>query len=201
MFYNTAKKLLAPLVRALYRIEVTGKENEPDGPYIVCTNHSSFIDPAFIACCLKNPIRFVARSTLARFKFMSWLFNKAKVITIQRGKSDVSAVRAIIAAVKNGDCVGIFPQGTRMRRVLPEPSQAEGGLGLIAASTQVPVLPVSIITKRLMPGVFRRTKIVIGKPISASEYLHFCENPTKKQIAEYCFALVCGEFKTLNENK
>jgi len=194
MFYDTVRKLITPIVKALYRIEVTGLENEPDETYIVCANHSSFIDPALIACTLKKPVRFVARSTLARFKFMNWLFSKANVITIQRGKGDVSAVRAIIAAVKNGDCVGIFPQGTRKRRILPEPEQAEGGLGLIAASTQVPVLPVSIVTKLLMPGIFRKTKLVVGKPIPASEYLHFCENPTKKQIAEYCFAPVCNEF-------
>ncbi len=198
MFYDTAKKLIGPLIIALYRIQVTGQENEPGAPYITCANHSSFVDPALLACCLKNPQRFVARSTLARFKILNWLFTNAKVITIQRGKSDVAAIRAIISVVKDGDCVGIFPQGTRMRRVMPETSQVQGGLGLIAASTEVPVLPVSIITKRLMPGIFRRTKIVIGKPIPASEYLHFCENPTKKQIAEYCFTPVCNEFKNGN---
>jgi 1-acyl-sn-glycerol-3-phosphate acyltransferase len=85
-----------------------------------------------------------------------------------------------------------------MRRKMPEAEQAEAGLGLLAASTEVPVLPVSIITKRLMPGIFRRTRIVIGKPIPASEYLNFCENPRKKQIAEYCFNPVCEQF---NKNK
>jgi 1-acyl-sn-glycerol-3-phosphate acyltransferase len=201
MFYNTAKKLLGPLLKALYRIRVTGQENEPDAPYITIANHSSFIDPAILACCLKNTQRFVARSTLSRFKVMNWLFNKARVITIKRGKSDVTAIRSIIGIIKNGDCVGIFPQGTRMRRVLPEPSQVEAGLGLLASATEVPVLPVSIVTKRLMPGIFHKTNVVIGKPIPASEYMNFCENPTKKQITEYCFTPVCDVFKNIDENK
>ena len=199
MFYDTIKKLLGPLLIVLYRIQVTGQENEPDAPYITIANHSSFIDPAILACCLKNTQRFVARSTLSRFKIMNWLFNKARVITIKRGKSDVTAVRSIISVIKSGDCVGIFPQGTRMRRVLPEPSQVEAGLGLLASATEVPVLPVSIITKRLMPGIFHRTKVVIGKPIPASEYLNYCESPTKKQIAEYCFTPVCNAFQATKE--
>jgi 1-acyl-sn-glycerol-3-phosphate acyltransferase len=194
MFYRFIRAILIPFVKVLFLVRIVGRENEPDSPYIVCANHSSFSDPVFIALPLKRTQRFVARSTLIRFRFFNWLFKKVRVITIKRGKSDVHAVRSIISVIKQGDCVAIFPQGTRKKGILPEPEQAEAGLGLIASMTKVPVLPVSIITKRLRPGLFRRTKIIIGKPIMPQEYLSCCEEPRKKDIAEYCFSFVCNQF-------
>ena len=194
MFYRFIRAILIPFVKVLFLVRIVGRENEPDSPYIVCANHSSFSDPVFIALPLKRTQRFVARSTLIRFRFFNWLFKKVRVITIKRGKSDVHAVRSIISVIKQGDCVAIFPQGTRKKGILPEPEQAEAGLGLIASMTKVPVLPVSIITKRLRPGLFRRTKIIIGKPIMPQEYLNCCEDPRKKDIAEYCFSFVCNQF-------
>lgn len=176
-------------------MKVIGKENEPTTNYISCANHSSYIDPLLMAYALKQSQRFVARSSLIRFKFFNWLFRNVKVITINRGKSDVAAVRLIVDTIKEGNCVGIFPQGTRMRGILPRPEQAQAGIALMATMTEVPVLPISIITKRLCPGFFRRTTIVIGKPIPPEEYLNCCENARKKDIAEYIFSAVCKPFE------
>lgn len=199
MLYRFLKKLFTPFLKFIYLIKIVGRENEPDAPYIVCANHSSFVDPVLVGLSLKNTQRFVARSTLIRFRFFNWLFRKVRVITIKRGKSDIAAIRAIIKAIKKGDCISIFPQGTRIKGTLPKPEQAEAGLGLIASSTEVPILPVSIITKRLRPGIFRKTLVVIGKPIKATEYLFCCDDPKKKDISEYCFKSVCKPFYENNE--
>ena len=185
MFYRIIRIILIPFVKVLYRTKVEGRENEPDAPYIVCANHFSFADPAFIALPLKQTQRFVARSSLVKYRFFNWLFRNVKVITINRGKSDITAVRLIVSTVKEGSCVAIFPQGTRVKGVRPVPKQAEAGLGLIASMTEVPVLPVSIITKGYRPRIFKKVRIVIGKPIMPEEYLNFCDNPRKKDIAEY----------------
>ncbi|OGO86998.1 MAG: hypothetical protein A2Y15_07455 [Clostridiales bacterium GWF2_36_10] len=195
MFYRILRIFLIPFVKILFFIKVTGQENEPKTNYITCANHSSFADPAFIAYALKRTQRFVARSTLIRFRFFSWLFNHVRVITINRGKSDIQAIKTIVSAIKDDDSVCIFPQGTRVRGVMPRTEQAEAGLGLIVSMTEMPVLPVSIITKRLYPGFFRRTEVVIGKPIKAEEYLNCKDNPRKKDISEYCFSFVCKPFE------
>lgn len=195
MFYKFFKIILIPLVKIFFGIKVSGRENEPQTNYIVCANHSSFIDPALLAYALKGSQRFVARSSLIRFRFFNWLFHNVRAITINRGKNDINAIRKIVSAVKEGDCVCIFPQGTRMKGIIPKPEQAEAGLGLITSMTEVPVLPVSIITKRLYPGFFRRTEIIIGKPIMPQEYLSCCENARKKDISAYCFSFVCKPFE------
>lgn len=198
MFYTILRMFLIPLMKVFFRIELIGKENEPDCNYITCANHSSYLDPLFLAYALKRQQRFVARSTLTRFKFFNWLFRHVRVITINRGNADITAIRTITAAINEGDCVGIFPQGTRMKGIVPKAEQAQAGIGLMASMTNVPVLPFSIVTKRLRPGFLRKTTLVIGEAIPQSEYLSCCENPRKKEIAEYCFSKACVPFEGMH---
>ncbi|MDD4163916.1 MAG: lysophospholipid acyltransferase family protein [Eubacteriales bacterium] len=201
MFYRALKILLIPFFKLLYRIKVVGRENEPSENYIACANHSSYIDPVLIAYALKHTQRFVARSSLVRFGFYRWLFRRVKVITINRGSTDISSIRTITQAVSDGDCVSIFPQGTRIKGVIPRPEQAQGGIGLLAVKTNALILPVSIITKRLRPRLFKKTVIVIGKAIPASEYLNCCENSRSKDIAVFLFSRVCIPFEGMKSEK
>ena len=194
-FYKVAKSISKPFVKLLFRVTVIGKENEPEGNYLLCANHSSFADPLLTACFLKNKIRFISRKSLTDNSFLSWIFRNVCVITVDRDKPDLASLRTVISACKNGDCIGIFPQGTRVRRTVPESEQAMSGAGLIAAQCKIPVLPVSVVTKRLMPGIFRKTYVIIGKPIMPEEYLGDGER-TKKEISEYMFEKVCVPFET-----
>ncbi len=194
-FYKVVVSFLKPLVKLFYRVTVIGKENEPDGNYMLCANHSSFVDPALTACFVKRQIRFIARKSLTQSGFLSWLFRNVGVITVDRDKVDLASLRTVISACRNGDSIAIFPQGTRVRRTAPKSEQAMSGAGLIAAQCKIPVLPVSIVTKRLMPGIFRKTYVIIGKPIMPEEYLGDGER-TKKEISEYIFEKVCTPFET-----
>ena len=178
-FYSGAVRFLRPIVRLFFRVTVIGAENEPDAPYLMCANHSSYIDPVLCACFLKNQIHFIARSSLVRFRFFAWLFRHAKAVPIDRENIDISALRTVI-----GIC-----------RVEPMPEQAMSGSGLIVSQGRVAVLPVSIVTKRRMPGFFRKTYLVIGKPLSYEECVGNGSR-TKKEIAEYIFSKVCEPFAT-----
>lgn len=192
-FYRFGRALVKPFTFFFHRVTVIGAENEPDTPYILCANHSSYSDPLIAGCAVRSTIRFVARSSLSRFAFFKFLFKHVRVITVNRDGTDRASLRAIVSAAQNGECIGIFPQGTRMRRVEPKPEQAMAGLGLIASLTKIPVLPVSIITKRRMPGFFRKTYALIGKPIMPEEYLP-ADIGKKKDLSEYLFARVCEPF-------
>jgi len=198
-FYKAATTLLRPLTKLFFRITVIGGENEPDEPYIMCANHSSYIDPVLCACNLKRPLRLVARGSLTKFKLYNWLFKKVNVITVDREHIDLSSLRTIISACKSGDCIGIFPQGTRMRRTEPKPEQAMSGVALIASQCKVKVLPVSIVTKRRMPGFFRKTYLIVGKPITYEEYTGDGSR-SKKEIAEFMFGKVCEPFSVSFED-
>lgn len=198
-WYSFLKKTVNYPCKLFFRVKVEGKENEPAYPYIVCGNHSSYLDPVLVAIALKaNPV-WIGKRELLNHAFMRWLFRVTGTIPIKREGFDTAALRKCVSTVKNGNVLGIFPQGTRMRGVDPVPSQAHAGLALIAETAKAAVLPVSIVTRARQPKLFSKTRIIIHKPISYDEYMGISEHPTKKDITEYIFSRVCDPFTKQSE--
>ncbi len=107
------------LFRFYYRVRliVTGKENIPkNNNFVVYCNHIEYTDPLFIMQVYKNfPIAFVAKKPLFRFPILKNLMYSLGNIPITR-YSDRSALESIIKAigqVKNGQPMGVFPEGKR----------------------------------------------------------------------------------------
>lgn len=192
--YKFLKAILKFPYRFIYLMTVEGRENEPEGPYIVCGNHSSFADPVLVTVALKASPRWLGKRELLKYALMRYVFRVADAIPINREGLDTPALHECIDTLKKGSCVGIFPQGTRMRGIDPKPEQAHAGLALIASLTKATVLPVSIVTKRRKPGIFRRTKIIIHKPVPYEEYSAISEHPSKQDMTSYIFSKVCEPF-------
>lgn len=192
--YSILKGILKYPFRLLYRVKIEGRENEPEGAYIICANHSSLVDPILVTASLKQNHRWLAKRELTKNRFMKFVFKVTRAIPINRDGLDTPALHECIDSIKAGTSVGIFPQGTRMRRVEPQPDQALAGLSLIACISKATVLPVSIVTKRRQPGIFRKTRIVIGKPVTYEEYTSAVDSRDKKAITAYLFGKVCEPF-------
>ncbi len=196
-FYKVARAIARPIVKVLYRVKVIGIENEPKGSYLMCANHSSLSDPVLCGCILKSPLRFLAKKELTKHKLLRVFFGWIGIIPIDREKPDLSAIRTAIQACKAGECIGIFPQGTRIPYEDPKPEQALSGIGLIVSQCKTDVLPVTIYTRAKKPKMFRRTYIIIHKPITPEEYLS--EDIPKKEIAQNIFTYVCKPFENPGE--
>ena len=193
--YKILRAIARVYSKLVYRVEYHGRENEPQsGEYIAISNHSSFADVMFTACPLKRQIHFVAKGSLQKNPFMRLICRLAGVIPINRGASDIDAVRTCVSLVKGGECLGIYPQGTRMPGVRPEPELALAGVGLMAARTGVPLLPVTICYDGRKPLVFRKVRVYIGKPITSEEYENVKAEQGTHGIAKYAFARVCEDF-------
>ncbi|MDY5729948.1 MAG: lysophospholipid acyltransferase family protein, partial [Eubacteriales bacterium] len=91
------------------------------------------------------PIYFIAKKELFKNKFLAYLFNQAYVIPIQRQSADLGAIRKALATVKQGNVLGIFPEGSRYYG--GDMQQAESGIALLAAMAKVPVIPCYIDRK------------------------------------------------------
>ena len=187
--YRFFKLILGLPFRLIYRIKIIGADNEPDGPFIVSANHMSYADPFIEGVCLKTQITYIAKSSLERFRIIKWFFSTVGVIPIKREESDVSAIRKSVAALKDGKVIGIYPQGTRIPLKPPHKEDAMGGLGLLVSLAKCPVLPMAIVTKAHRPRPFRKTLVVIGKPLSYETVTE--ENGvhrSKQEMAEFCFS-------------
>lgn len=188
--------------KLFYRIEFHGRENEPaEGGCIAIANHSSYFDAFAVACALKRQVFFVAKSDLLGSKFMAWVLKICDAVTINRGESDIAALRKVCEIVNAGNIAGVFPQGTRIPCDSPDEETAQAGIGLIAARSKAPLLPMAVCygRKNKKPNLFRKVHVYIGKPIPYEEYAVVNgERVSSHEIAKNAFGKVCDLFRENN---
>lgn len=170
-FYYVAHKFLAVLIRMIFRLKVVGTDNEPlNGSLLVCGNHISMWDPVLIAASMKKrQVRYMAKAELFKIPFVSFLIKSLGAFPVQRGSGDIRAIKITIQHLLNGDCVGIFPQGSRHREVDPRATEIKSGTGMVAFHGKCDVLPIAVVNKKRKMSLFTKTYIVIGKPIKYEE--------------------------------
>lgn len=169
--YSFCQTTLACLIRCLFRIRVIGVENLPlTGPLMVCANHISMWDPFVIGACLKKiQVHYMAKEELFRIPVLRKFLSALGAYPVNRKNNDLRAIKTTIQLIKDGNCVGIFPQGTRCPGINPRTSVIKGGAGMCAYHAKCDVLPVAVVNKKWRMSFMARTYIVIGKPIAYRE--------------------------------
>ena len=174
VFYTVIHFLLALPAKLIFLLRVKGRKNEPkkaEGPYLVCANHQSVLDPVFIAIATRRQQpHFMAKEELFRVPVLGFLVRRLGAYPVSRGKNDVGAVKRTIHLLESGKSVGMFPQGTRCREKNPRDCKIKYGAGLIAAHAKVQVLPVHIKMKNYKWHFFRPVKVIIGEPIPFEKF-------------------------------
>lgn len=195
-FYSRIYKLFSGLVKRAYRIKVIGSENEPEnGPFLVCANHISNQDVVILAASLKHQVRFLAKAELFRIPLFGRFIRALGAYPVERGKGDVGAIKNTLRLIDEGEVVGIYPQGHRYAGMHPADSEVKGGIGLILTKKQIPVLPVAIQTGKFRVRIFKKTKVVIGKPVYLNAPLGEISgkrNEYYNGISEAVFERICG---------
>ena len=195
--YWRVYKVFAPIIRFMFRISAEHTENIPltDG-LVICSNHISFLDVLSIASTSKRKITYVAKKELFSIPIIGQLIRAFGAIKIDRGGKDVGAIRASVDSAKSGSAVAIFPQGHRYPGVDPKTTPTKNGAAMIAYHSGCDVLPVFIVTKNARFGLFKKTKVIYGKPIKHSE-LGF-ENGGRDEY-ERVTALIFGRINELGD--
>lgn len=180
-FYNLGRRFLRPFYDLFWPSKVTGEENIPDeGGFILCSNHVHMRDPLFLAVRLpKRHFTFLAKAELFKNPILGFLIGNKGLgaIPINRGHSDLGAIREALKTIANGHGLGIFPQGTRSRDNTPTPMLT--GTALIAIRANVPVLPVYIDAPYRR---FHHVDIRVGKPIDLSDLGRRCDSATMEEV-------------------
>ena len=112
-FYRLIKPLLIFLIYTLYRPTVVGRENIPkEGPLVLAGNHTKWLDPETLCAVVRRrQVHFLAKIEL--FKGPSHIITWGMgAIPVNRKIHDHGALDYAIEALKNGLCIGIFPEGT-----------------------------------------------------------------------------------------
>ena len=167
--YEKAKKNLTGLFRFLYRLKVVGEENIPkNSGYMVCSNHIALFDPVMLVMAFPHQLHFMVKTESMNSPCGKMLANFG-CFGVKRGTADKTALRTAMDYLQNGECIGVFPQGTRRPGVDPKETEPKTGIAMIAYRTGCDIIPVFIKTKKRKLSIFSKTTVIIGKPIKNGE--------------------------------
>lgn len=147
-----------------------------DGPYVICANHSSYLDIILMYRILpKKKFLFIGKSELLSWPIINIFFKKLDIAVNRKKRS--SGMQSIIRAKKelqNGWSIVIFPEGGIPENA-PILNPFKNGAFKLAVETGTPILPITIIdnwrlfnsapllTGQASPGISR---LIVHKPIS-----------------------------------
>lgn len=184
--YHWVYVYLGGLSKLLYPMKVIGLENLPDGPAMLCANHSNFVDPILVCKGVgedKFP-RVMAKIELSGIPVVSAVMRKIGVIFVNRGETDLNAIRSSMKYLKQGCNVLLFPEGTRAQG--DGDVDAKTGAVRIAGKTGVPIVPIYLPRHK---KVFSKTYMVIGEPYKVSGRSHEEHTRQADELMERIYAL------------
>ncbi len=156
--------IVRPLATALTKRVWQGQEHLPrSGGVIIAANHISWIDPFTLAhfVYLGGRIpRYLAKESLFRVPVTGWILRGADQIPVHRGERDgQAALSDAVLALKNGEAVLIYPEGTITRDPDCWPMQAKTGVARLALMSGAPIVPVAQWGAQEILGPARRLKL------------------------------------------
>ena len=173
-----------------FRPKVRGLRNVPaKGPVIIASNHLSFSDSIFMPLVVPRKVTFLAKSEYFTSPGPKGFIKKLTFIALGQVPVDRSGGRrseaALITGLKvlaDGDCIGIYPEGTRS----PDGRLYKGRIGIarLAIESGAPVIPVAMFntaeiqpTGQVVPKV-RRVEMIFGEPLYFENY----GDPTDQKV-------------------
>ncbi|MEX0655645.1 MAG: MFS transporter [Phycisphaeraceae bacterium] len=171
---NALWRLCRTYVLIWHRLEWRGRQHLPDaGPVILASNHTTAIDPLLIQAACPRVVRWVM-SERFRFRLLEPLWRTIHPITIDPQRAGASKIRQIVDALKQGDMVGLFPEGG-LQREKRDLNRLQPGVVRIAQRSGAVIVPVWIegtprrkwmLLHFLQPS---RSRITFGAPFTVDD--------------------------------
>ncbi|WP_122817062.1 lysophospholipid acyltransferase family protein [Nocardioides pantholopis] len=191
--WHVAVLLVKPVLLATTKRRWVGGEKIPaSGGCIIVLNHVSHVDPftaAHIVWDHGRIPRYLAKSGLFRNRALRFFLTAAGQIPVERLSANAAgAYDAAVAAVRNGECVVVYPEGTITRDPAGWPMVGKSGAARIALATGCPVIPIgqwgaqallAPYTTRLHPFPRKEIRMVVGDPVDLSDLVGQQQDPMR----------------------
>jgi len=167
--YNILFWLAGLVSKLFYPMKVVGRDNIPDGPVILCPNHSNLLDPFLITYAMGKGhfVHHMAKAESRKIPIFGKVMETIGSIFVRRGETDIESIRKSIKVLRAGEKLMIFPEGTRVHG--DDVVQPKAGVIRIAAKQNVPILPVYLPRDKKM---FCRFPVVFGEPYRIESASH-----------------------------
>lgn len=176
----------------------------PEPPYVIISNHSSYLDIVFMFTLIPDYFAFLGKAELKDWPIVKLFFNSGMQIPVPRGsrKGSHEAYQKSSQALKDGTSLVIFPEGT-IPTFVPRMKKFKSGAFRLAIENQVPIVPISFPNnyKRMMNGGFLKA---MASPGLAPAIFHppvYTKGLTEEDIIplqERMYALIDKELKHEN---
>jgi 1-acyl-sn-glycerol-3-phosphate acyltransferase len=135
--------LLRPVLRRWLDLRVEGREHVPTaGAVLLAGTHQSHADSLAIGTAVPRPTHFLGDRRLMGWPVVGPWLPRMGMVPLNRGHGDAAAMEVLARLLSESACLVIYPEGSRSRdgRV----HRLRSGLARLAATTQVPVVPVAV---------------------------------------------------------
>ncbi len=196
VFFFLLGKLIYLFALDRFQLKMRGLENLPEkGPYLLCSNHQSYIDPLVMVGAL--PYRLfrdtfaVGTSDIFGTGFMRRLARWIRVAVLDPDANLVPAMRAGAYGLSQGHILVLYPEGERTDD--GNPRVFRKGAAILSIHAQAPIVPVAIEgfyeawPRHQRFPKFTALQMVFGKPI---------QPPTLDQASEAAYERLTSELKS-----
>ncbi len=186
------------ILKMLFKLKTTGKENLPEGPFILAPNHQSFLDGLFVAVFIRHRIMkntyFFAKARHVRRWWVRALADRNNVIVMDINSELKKALQKLAQALKSGKNVIIFPEGTRTRS--GQVGEFKKAFAILSCELNIPVVPVSIQGAfhalprgKILPRLRKEIKVKFHKPVFPADkdyqsLAQTVQNMLRREIAQ-----------------
>ena len=187
LFFTVVYYLGRALLSVLFPATVEGLDRLPRNGVLLCPNHSSNWDPILIA--LRLPVNYrlhiMAKVDLFKNPILAWSLRRLGAFPVSRGSSDIQSVKTAMQAIRSGDNLLIFPEGTTIHNGIGYvdglPAHAKGGVAVIGVRTGATLVPVFVDGPK---KPFHRTRIIFGEPYTPVYTGHHGTSEEMQKIAD-----------------
>lgn len=179
--------------KIVYRYKVIGKENIPaEGALIFCGNHRSYLDPPLIVVTATRRMRFMAKEELKKSPLFRYLIFAYDGIYVKRDSKDIGPMKEALKTLKDGGCIGIFPEGTR-NGMEKNDGKLKNGASYMSLKTGAKLVPIGIKGEA---KPWHQVTITYGKPLDFSELL---KEKSAKELEDYVSEKLMEEIVNLTK--
>jgi 1-acyl-sn-glycerol-3-phosphate acyltransferase len=202
--YVLARSALYPPLRLGIRWTIEGAQLIPvRGPVILASNHVSYLDPlvlAYLADRRHRKVRFLAKAELFEKPVLGPLLKSAGQIPVRRGSADAaSSLDAAVDALRRGECVTVFPEGTISLDL--EPMVGKSGTARLAQESGVPVTPVGLwgAHRIMFKGRKPEWRAGVAETIVVGAPMHIAPDEDVHAATDRIMAAVCTQVARARE--
>ena len=145
-----------------------------DKPYIICSNHSSYIDILVFLAVFDKNTSFMAKAELSNIPFFGIYFRTIDIeVDRENGDKGAHAYRLAVKALQSGQNLVIYPEGG----IFPDPlliKPFKDGAFQLAIRQQLNILPVGLPDNyKIIPDAPRTAKpgkirIILHEPLKTA---------------------------------